>query len=169
VKKVLIVTRALYGLKSSGAAWRSDLAATLQDLKFTYSQADPHVWIRRSGTHYDLVLVFVDDILIFARDPKVTIDELGKLYELKPESMKEPDIYLSANMDSVQLPNGKVEWAMGSRAYVMNAVKVVEFLITEDDPEENLKSTARSPLPTGYKPELNDELGLRLLQLIGIL
>ena len=42
--KVLIVTRgALYGLKSSGAAWRADLAATLCDMKLTSSQADPDV------------------------------------------------------------------------------------------------------------------------------
>jgi Reverse transcriptase (RNA-dependent DNA polymerase) len=32
--KVLMLTRALYGLKSSGAAWRADLAATLRDLQF---------------------------------------------------------------------------------------------------------------------------------------
>jgi Reverse transcriptase (RNA-dependent DNA polymerase) len=44
--KVLIVTRALFGLKSSGAAWRADLASTLRDLKFTSSQADPDVWLR---------------------------------------------------------------------------------------------------------------------------
>ena len=103
------------------------------------------------------------------------MDELGKLYELKPESVKEPDIYLGANMEKVQLPNGKVEWAMGSRAYVKNAVKVVESLIAEDDPEAKLKSTARNPFPTGYKPELditaelNDKLGSRFLQMIGIL
>ncbi len=34
--KVLIVTRALYGLKSSGAAWQADLAATPRDLKLLY-------------------------------------------------------------------------------------------------------------------------------------
>ena len=89
--KVLIVTRALYGLKSSGAAWRADLAATLRDLKFTSTQADPDVWIRSSETHYDIVLVYVDDILVFAKDPKVMMDELGKLYKLKPESIHEPD------------------------------------------------------------------------------
>ena len=99
--KVLIVTRALYGLKSSGAAWRADLAATLRDLKFTSSQADPDVWIRNSGTHYDMVLVYIDGILVFAKDPKIAMDELGKLYEFKPESVKEPDIYLGANMEKV--------------------------------------------------------------------
>ena len=173
--KVLIVTSALFGLKSSCAAWRTDLAATLQDLKFTSSQADPDVWIRNSGTHYDMVLVYVDDILAFAKDSKITMDKLGKLYELKPESVNEADIYLRANMEKVQTPDGRVEWAIGSRAYVKNAVKVVESLIAEDDPDAKLKSTARNPFPTRYKPELdvtpelNDELGSRFLHLIGIL
>ena len=44
--KVLILTRALYGLKSSAVAWRADLATTLRDLGFTSTQADPDVWIR---------------------------------------------------------------------------------------------------------------------------
>jgi hypothetical protein len=35
-----------------------------------------------------MVLVYVDDVLIFAKDPKVIVDDLGKLYELKPESVK---------------------------------------------------------------------------------
>ena len=171
--KVLIVTRVLYGLKSSGAAWRADLATTLRELQLTSTQADPNVWIRSSGTHYDMVLVYVDDILIFGKNSKLTMDELGKLYEFKPGSVKEPDIYLGADMEKVQLSNGRVKWAMSSRTYVKNAVKVVESLIVEDDPEARLKTTARNPFPTGYKPELdvtpelNDELGSRFLQLIG--
>jgi hypothetical protein len=81
--KDLIITRALYGLKSSGAAWRADLAATLRDMNFTSSQVNPDVWIWSATTHYDMVLVYVDDILVFAKDPKTTMNELGKLYELK--------------------------------------------------------------------------------------
>ena len=54
--KIPIVTRALYGLKLTGAAGRADLAATLRDLKFTSTPADPDVWIRSGGTHYDMVL-----------------------------------------------------------------------------------------------------------------
>ncbi len=92
--KVLIVTRALYSLKISCAAWQADLAATLRDLKFTSTRADLDVWIRSSGTHNDMVLVYADDILIFAKDPNVTMDQLGKLYKPKPESGKEPQ-YLS--------------------------------------------------------------------------
>jgi hypothetical protein len=55
-----------------------------------------------------MVLVYVGDILIFSKYPKVTMDKLGKLYELNPERVKEPDLYLGANMEKVQLPNGKV-------------------------------------------------------------
>jgi hypothetical protein len=51
--------------------------------------------------------------------------------------------------------------------YVKNAIRVVEELIAEDDPKAKLKSTARNPFPSGYKPELdvtpelNNELGSR--------
>jgi hypothetical protein len=64
---------------------------------------------------------------------------------------------------------------MGSKTYVKNAIRVVEVLITEEDPKAKPKSTARDPFPSGYKPELdatpelNNELGSRFLQLIGIL
>ncbi len=42
---VLIIERALYGLKSSGAAWRAMLAQTMHDLGYKSCLADPDVWI----------------------------------------------------------------------------------------------------------------------------
>jgi hypothetical protein len=44
--RTLIITRALYGLKSSGAAWRSHFADSLRDLSFLPNYADPDVWRR---------------------------------------------------------------------------------------------------------------------------
>ena len=173
--KVLVLTRALYGLKSSGAAWRADLAATLRDLNFTSTQADPDVWIRGAKTYYEMVLVYVDDILVFSKQPKAIMDDLDKFYELKPGSVKEPEIYLGANFEKMQLPDGHVEWGMSSKSYVKNAIKVIEGLLIEDDPDAKLKTTAKSPFPNGYKPELdvtlelNDVQTSRFLQLIGIL
>jgi hypothetical protein len=43
--KPVLIVRALYGLKSSGAAWRSHLANTLHNLGFTSNLADPDVWL----------------------------------------------------------------------------------------------------------------------------
>ena len=59
-------------------------------------------------------------------------------------------------MEKVKLPDDKVVWSMvGSKTYVKNAIRVVEALITEDDPEAKLKLTARNPSSSGYKPELD--------------
>jgi hypothetical protein len=64
---------------------------------------------------------------------------------------------------------------MASKKYVKNANRVLEALITEDDPKATLTLTAQNLFSSGYKPELditpklNDELGLRFLQLIRIL
>ena len=66
--KVMLITRALYGLKSAGAAFRLFLALTLDDMSFKPSQVDPDVWMRPATKpdgeeYYEYVLVYVDDIL----------------------------------------------------------------------------------------------------------
>ena len=45
----MLVVRALYSLKSSGAAWRQMLAETLRDLGYVSSKADPDVWLKVGG------------------------------------------------------------------------------------------------------------------------
>jgi hypothetical protein len=123
-------------------------------MKFMSSQADPDVWLQSAGMHYDMLIVYVNNILVLAKEPRITMDKLGKLYKLKPESVHNPDVYLRANMEKVQLPSGRVEWALGSQSYVENAVNVVEALLTKNDPMARLKTTAQNPFPSGYKPSL---------------
>ena len=43
--KVLVIVRAIYGLKSAGSAWRAALAEALVQLGFKLTKADPDVWI----------------------------------------------------------------------------------------------------------------------------
>ena len=43
---IMIVVRALYGFKSSSAAFRALLTETLYDLGYLPTKADPDVWIR---------------------------------------------------------------------------------------------------------------------------
>ena len=43
--KPVLMVRALYGLKSSGAAWHAHLANTLHELQFQSCLADPDVWL----------------------------------------------------------------------------------------------------------------------------
>ncbi len=84
----IIIVRALYGLKSSGAAWRSHLALTLTSLGYTSCLADPDVWFRGAtkldGTaYYEYLLVYVDDMLIVSHEPNKTTDAISKIYKTK--------------------------------------------------------------------------------------
>ena len=67
--KAMILVRALYGLKSSGASWRSMFKQFIEEtLGFAPTRADSDAYIRRNrkidGTeYYELLLVYVDDVL----------------------------------------------------------------------------------------------------------
>ena len=158
--KVLVITRALYGLKSSGASWRSTLTGTLIDLGFQETYADPDVW-RRSATrangihYYELLLVYVDDILLVSHDPKPTPLETGAFYELKEGSLGIPETYLGAQIYQHYLRDGRKAWGMSSEKYTKNAVNTVEDLLKENGDTFHLKTIAKQPLPLSYKPELD--------------
>jgi hypothetical protein len=179
---VMIVVCALYGLKSSGASWRAMLAQSLRDEGYEPTKADPDVWIRPAtkpdGTeYYEMILVYVDDILHILHDTKPRMAALEKLYTLKPGSTGPPTRYLGANICKYQLPDGHESWSMSARDYVKNAVNAVknveETLLNED--HQRLKTKADRPTPLGYRPEvdvspeLNDEMANGYQQLIGIL
>ena len=90
---VMIVCKALYGLKSSGAAFRAHLVAeTLYDLNYTPSKADPDVWIlpatKPNGfEYYEMTLVYVDDILCILDDPKAPIKGIQDTFKLKDDKI----------------------------------------------------------------------------------
>jgi len=72
---VMLIVRALYGLKTSGVAWRSTFAQKLIDMGYKSSRADPDIWlqatIKPDGHHYyEMLLVYVDNILLVSHQPK---------------------------------------------------------------------------------------------------
>ena len=175
---VMIIRKALYGLKSSGAAWRALFASTLVDQGYKSTKADPDVWIRaqvkpNGFLYYEMVLVYVDDIMVLSHDPKSTMDAIAELYRLKEGSVGEPKTYLGANVLRYQLPDGKECWAMSGRDYVKNAIKTVETMLDKEGMK--LRSKADRPMAAGYRPEVDvsDELTpdrvTRYQGLIGIL
>ena len=60
----MIVKMALYGLKSSGAAFRAKLAGVIHDIGYTTSKADPYVCLKQAvkpdgADYYEMVLYYV--------------------------------------------------------------------------------------------------------------
>ena len=80
--KTFIIRKALCGLKSASAAFRSYLADKLEEIGFKSSIADPDVWMRPAsasdGTqYYSYVLAYVDDILAIDKDPDTIVKQIG--------------------------------------------------------------------------------------------
>jgi hypothetical protein len=150
----------LYGLKSSGAAWRAHLAATMEELMFTSCFVDPDVWLRPFQNEgglkfYEYVLIYTDDFLCISHDLKSILDTIGKHFKLKPELIKTPETYLGANLGHFSLPDkpDKPRWSMSSTNYVKQAVANVEKDLSEI--KRDLPNKVSLPMSTKYRPELD--------------
>jgi hypothetical protein len=152
----------------------------IEELQFQPTIADPDVYRRcnrkPSGEEYwELLLVYVDDILIISHEAKKHLEKLVTFYEFNLASVGPPTRYLGANVSKVTIPgdsSGSEYCAISSRSYVQNAVKNVKEMLQS---EGGLKAQAKTPFMSGYRPEqdvtneLDSELSSRYSQLIGIL
>ena len=108
---IFIITKALYGLKSSGAAFCSFLAEHLHDIGFTPSKADPDVWMRAAVKpngfkYWEYILCYVDDILAISHNPKATIQLIRNKFKLKNDQMEPPQMYLGATLSQMNNVDG---------------------------------------------------------------
>jgi hypothetical protein len=157
--KKAIIVRALYGLKSSGAAYRNHFASYLRSLGFTSCLADPDVWLRRAkrdngDLFYEYLLVYTDDLLAIATNPKSILDDINLYFNLKPESVGHPNIYLGSKISKAKMANGVEAWCNSSSQYVKEAIKNTEAYLAKRG-GKMLKSKTRSPMETNYRPELD--------------
>jgi hypothetical protein len=167
--QVVLITRALFGLRSSGKAWRDHMTATLREHGYTSWHADPDVWMRpktkANGFQYwSYILVYTDDILVVDHEPQKVMDYLASQYTLKPGRVKEPDTYLGAQVSKFYIDCApdpeKPRWAMLSEAHVKQAVSDVELELSSVD--QCLPTRLTTPLSQGYRPELEQSQELDL-------
>jgi hypothetical protein len=101
--KIMVVKMALYGLKSSGAAFRSKLAGVLHDMGYRPTYADPDVWLKAATKpggfeYYEMVLCYVDDLMVLSHQPQKTIDGIQAVFKLKGDAAAPPDMYLGVEL-----------------------------------------------------------------------
>ena len=158
IGKRALIRRALYGGKAAGRDFRNHLRSCMSHLGFTSCLADPDVWMREAtksdGTEYwEYVLLYTDDALVISENAESILrNEIGKYFELKPESIGPPKIYLGGHMRKVKLDNGAHAWAFSSSQYVRSAVENVEAYIVERGWK---LPRANTPIQTSYRPELD--------------
>ena len=109
--KKAIIVRALYGLKSAGAAFRAHLASFMRAMGYKSCKADPDLWLKEETRptdnlrYYSYILCYVDDILVINHDPMShamsILNRINEYLPLKPNSVGDPDIYLGAKLRNV--------------------------------------------------------------------
>jgi hypothetical protein len=154
------LVRALYGLKSSGAAYGDHIAKGIRHLGYTPCLADNDVWlkeeVREDGfAYYSYILIYVDDILVIHHDAMKILKKIDWYFKMKPESMGDPDIYLGCKLRLHTLGVGGVQaWLQSPSQYVQEAVANAEAYYLK---RYNLKFPKKvsSPFPSGYRPEMD--------------
>jgi hypothetical protein len=142
---VLIIVKALYGLRTSGARFHERLAVTLRDMGFTPCEADEDVWMRECGDVYEYVCTYVDDLACVLKAPEKFFEELRTKYGYKLKGVGLLKYHLGA--DFYRDPDGTL--VMGAKTYVERMMANYQSMFGE------LPKPFVSPLEKGDHPELD--------------
>ena len=160
---VLVIDKALYGLRSSGLRFREKLADSLRDMGFVPSKAEDDIWMRRNGDVWEYVATYVDDLCIAAKNPQEIIDVLEKKYKYKLKGTGPIKFHLGC--DFFRDEDGVLCFA--PRKYIEKMIDTYERMFGSKP------KAYTSPLEKGDHPELDtseelDEAGITKYQsLIG--
>jgi hypothetical protein len=125
----LIIDKGLYGLWSSSTCFHEHLSCKLQSMKYLPSKANPDLWIKDYGTHYEYIARYVDNVLAFGKDSMSTILELCKDYILK--GIGQPEYYLGGDVVKLN-PTWHslgVQYSLSAKMYCMNIITKYKELL----------------------------------------
>ena len=80
---ILVIHKALYGLKSPGSRWSHRIHDIMLQSGFKPWKAHPFVWLRETKTKYEYIAIYVDDLLIASDKPQQIIRDLKEKFKLK--------------------------------------------------------------------------------------
>jgi len=142
---VLVISKALCGLHSSGLRWSERLADVLREMGFFASKAEKDVWMRDKGDHCEHIAVHVDDLLIASKDPESVIKLLMEKCQFKLKGTGPVEFHLGCDFFRDE---------EGVLCY--GPTKCIEKIL---DNHRRICGTwpkpATSPLVTGDHPELD--------------
>ena len=158
--KLAVIVRALYGLASSGAAFRNHLADCMRTLGYTSCLADRDVWLKpmvrpEDGfQYYAYVLLYVDDVLCVHHDAEGELLKIDRFFKMKPGSINDPDLYLGAKVCKMTMINGVQCWGFSPSKYVREAVSNADTYHKKRY-GQGLPKKVKTPYERDYRPELD--------------
>ena len=143
---ILIIRKALYGLRTSGKRWYERLAACLREMGFVPCKAEPDVWLRSNGKIYEYVAVYVDDLGLAVDKPVEFLKVLTDKYKFKLKGSGPIAFHLG--MDFSRDEDGVL--CMAPTKYLDKMFANYERMFSEK-PKQNVST----PLEGGDHPELD--------------
>jgi hypothetical protein len=141
----LIISKALYGLKSSGLRWSERFSDVLREMGFFPSKAERDIWMRDRGDHYEYIAVYVDDLMIIAKNCKDIIEALEGTYEFKLKGTGPTTFHLGC--DFMRDSHGTLSY--GPVKYIQKMVATYERLFGTKP------KSYKSPLEQNDHPEMD--------------
>ena len=115
----MLVKMSINGLKSSSAAFRSNIAEVMRDIGYLSTKRDPDVWIQPAvkpdGTEYHkMVLYYIDNVLAISETLMKIIEGIKAVFKLKGDKAEVPNMYLGALIQKVETADGTKFWMMSA-------------------------------------------------------
>jgi Reverse transcriptase (RNA-dependent DNA polymerase) len=148
----LLTFKALYGLRSSGLCWPQRFADVLRSVGFVQSKVGSHIWMRENNGLYEYIAVYVDNLLIAARDPEGITRMLENTHKFELKGVGPLNYHLEC--DYFHNKDGTLCYSP-SRKYITKIMDQFENMFICKPKEYT------SPLEKGDNPEIDDteELG----------
>jgi hypothetical protein len=111
---------------------------------------DPDSWILDKSSHYEYLATYVDDILIWSKDPMAVIKALEKTYMLK--SVGIPKYYLGGNVGFLweKWKSQGLGLDLSAKTYTQNVIPKFESLFGKEF------KPIKTPMSEGYHPKIDD-------------
>ena len=125
---VLIVLKALYGLRSSGLRWWERFSAVLRLMGFVPSKAEDDIWMRKKNDHYEYIARYVDDLAIVSKEPESIIKELEKVHAVCARQVHNAPHETLLVLDATTGQN-----AISQAKHFKDAVQITGIILTKLD------------------------------------
>ena len=144
---LLIIHKALYGLRSSGKQFGDLLASCLKELGFFQSLAEPQIFMRESDGIYEYVATYVDDLCFVMRNPEAFLVQLqSEPYNFKLKGSGPMSFHLGCGFERDQ--HGTL--CMNPRTFIDKMLQAYEQMFGASPGTKPM-----SPLTEGDHPELD--------------
>ena len=123
----ILVRKALYGLKSSGAVLRAFLPETMDEMGYRPIYSNRDLWLRPAANpdgfeYYEYILCFIYNVLCISHNPRKWVKRIQEHFNLKKDKIEPPNVSLGATLAKMKLESGKYCWTILPEKYLKVAV-----------------------------------------------